>query len=271
MTSAVERARVPLSGWLVRSRIPRIAILISIAACLFAQAAVADEVDDMLALKAKNQNRLKRYSAEYTVTTHQPKGVPNPKSLRIRYRLDVQRIPPGQVKNLKFPWRSEMEVLEPGRSRMRVEGDEVSYMGPDGKWVPIVLSAEQRQQVTDMLSGVVGADPAEQRRIQDIKLVRKKNPIFGPRIRTLSYAPSAKAKVKLYGRMEEDISDDGLPLETRIYDASGKQTVVVKVKKHHKIKGVSVVDEMESIAETPAGVIVSQTTCSSLDVEFTEP
>ena len=38
-----------------------------------------------------------------------------------------------------------------------------------------------------------------------------------------------------------------------------------------RFKGMPVVDEMESIAETPAGVIVSQTTCSSLDVEFTEP
>ena len=81
----------------------------------------------------------------------------------------------------------------------------------------------------------------------------------------MEYIP--KGKAKLFARMEEDINDDGLPLETRLYDDSGKQTVKVKVKKHRTVKGVSVVDFMESVGETPSGQILTETITSGVEVE----
>jgi len=70
----------------------------------------------------------------------------------------------------------------------------------------------------------------------------------------------------MFARMEEDINDDGLPIETRLFDESGKQTVKVKVKKHHKVSGVLVVDEMESSSETPAGIVASDTACTNIKI-----
>ena len=40
----------------------------------------------------------------------------------------------------------------------------------------------------------------------------------------------------------------------------------IKVKKHHKVKGVPVVDEMDATSQTPAGEVTSETSCSNLDV-----
>ena len=106
---------------------------------------------------------------------------------------------------------------------------------------------------------------AKQRDNFDVKIIRRNNPIFGPRTKTVEYIP--KGKAKMFARMEEDINDDGLPIETRLYDESGKQTVKVKVNKQHKINGVSVVDEMESTGETPAGQVVTETDASNVEVD----
>jgi hypothetical protein len=70
--------------------------------------------------------------------------------------------------------------------------------------------------------------------------------------------------------MEEDLSEEGLALETRIYDDSGKQTMKVTVAKYHKVRGVPVVDRMESIGLVPSGEIRSTTTSLGQEVELRE-
>ena len=49
-------------------------------------------------------------------------------------------------------------------------------------------------------------------------------------------------------------------------DTSPTSTVKVKVKKHHKVSGVLVVDEMESSSETPAGIVASDTACTNIKI-----
>ncbi|MEK7767589.1 MAG: hypothetical protein AAB368_15270 [bacterium] len=111
----------------------------------------------------------------------------------------------------------------------------------------------------------LGADPAEQRKHFDIKILRQNNPIFGPKTRTMEFVP--KGQAKLFARMEEDVNSDGLPLATRLFDDGGKQIVAVNVTKHHIASGIPVVDVMESRSETPVGVVMSRTVCSHLQVE----
>jgi hypothetical protein len=74
----------------------------------------------------------------------------------------------------------------------------------------------------------------------------------------------------MFARMEEDVSAEGLALETRIYEESGKQTVKVKVKKHHKVRGVMVVDLTEAIAQTPSGEVWSTTITRDVAIDLRE-
>ena len=227
--------------------------------------ALADEVDDILAMKAKNANRLRSFSAEFVVKTHQPKSLKDPKVLTMRYRMKMERIPKAELKTPHQPWRIETEVLEPLAMKMKVEGEQAWFQDQNGKWVELPMTPELREQFLGMSERYRGADPKVQRDKFAMKVLRHNNPIFGPKTRTLSSVP--KGRSKLYARMEEDIDSDGLPLETRIYDDSGKQTVRVKVTKHHKVKDVPVVDEMESEAETPAGTIHAETTATNAVLE----
>jgi hypothetical protein len=127
------------------------------------------------------------------------------------------------------------------------------------------MTPELREQFLGMSERYRGADPKVQRDKFAMKVLRHNRPLFGPSTRTVESIPEGKAK--LYARLEEDIDSDGLPLETRIYDDSGKQTVKVQVKKHHKVNGVPVVDEMDSEAETPAGTIHAETTATNAVLE----
>ena len=233
---------------------------------LMAGSACADEVDDILALKAKNANRLRRFSAEYVVKTQQPKSLKNPKTVTMRYRMKMERIPKVDLKTPHQPWRIETEVLEPLPMKMKVEGEQAWFQDQNGKWVELPMTPELREQFMGMSERYRGADPKVQREKFAMKVLRHNSSIFGPRTRTVESIP--KGKARLYARMEEDIDSDGLPLETRIYDDSGKQTVKVKVTKHHKVNGMPVVDEMDSTAETPAGIVTSETLCSQISLEI---
>ena len=263
--------------------------------CVLPARGHTDEVDDILALKAGNANRLRKFSAEFVVKTHQPKSLKDPKVLTMRYRMKMERITGGssfvgsesnagqpgetakgavsQTTGVKEtgphnPWRIETEVLEPLAMKMKVEGEQAWFQDQHGKWIELPMTPELREQFLGMSERYRGADPKVQRDRFAMKVLRHNNPIFGPKTRTLSSVP--KGRSKLYARMEEDIDPDGLPLETRIYDDSGKQTVKVKVKKHHKVKGVPVVDEMESVAETPAGTVASETSCLQILLDIKE-
>lgn len=226
----------------------------------------ADEVDDILKVKTGNREKVKRFSAEFTVTTHQPKSVKNPKTLKLRYKMKMEKLPKEAGKDSGNPWKMETEVMEPIPMLMKVEGDQAWFQDQNGKWIPLEMTPELKEQFLGMSERHLGGDPEKQRKEFDIKVVRRNNPIFGPKTKTVEYKP--KGKAKMFARMEEDVNGDGLPLETRLYDDSGKQTVKIKVKKHHKVKGVPVVDQMESSAETPAGEVVAEVSCilESLEV-----
>jgi len=241
-----------------RAPILGLAVLVGISSI-----ACADEVDDVLNLKAKNRDRVQKFSGEFTVITHQPKSLKNPKALKMRYKVKLERLPKDKVKNPNNPWRMETEVIEPLAMHMKVEGDQAWFMDQRGQWKELQLTPELREQFFGMSERFMGADPAEQKKHFDIKVTRKSNPIFGPRTRTLEFIP--KGKARMFHRMEEDVNDDGLPLETRIYDDKWNNTV--KVKKHHKVKGVPVVDEMESSSETPAGEVLAETVSTGILIE----
>jgi hypothetical protein len=87
---------------------------------LMAGSTLADEVDDILALKAKNANRLRKFSAEFVVKTQQPKSLKNSKTVTMRYRMKMERLPKDQVKSGHNPWRIETDVIEPLPMKMKV-------------------------------------------------------------------------------------------------------------------------------------------------------
>ena len=228
----------------------------------------ADEVDDILNIKAKNQAKVKSFSAEYTVITHQPKEkLKKPKAIKMRYKMKLERLPKDKIKDSRNPWKMETEVIEPLQMKMKVEGDQAWFMDQRGNWTELTLTPELQAQFGQMSERSMGADPKEQREKLGIKVTRKNNPIFGPRTRTLEFIAKGNKKSVMLRRWEEDINDDGLPLETRIFDDNGNQTVKVKVKKHHKEKGVPVVDEMEATSQTPAGEVQTETTSTGILIE----
>ena len=91
------------------------------------------------------------------------------------------------------------------------------------------------------------------------------SPISQLKTVTMEFIPSQKTKV--FARMEEDIDGDGLPLATRMYDASGSEATHINVTKHHKASGIPVVDEMDAVSQTPAGEVHSRTACTNSEVE----
>jgi len=230
--------------------------------------ASGDEVDDVLALKARNRDKVQNFSAEFTVTTHQPKRLKNPKALKMRYKVKLEKLPKDKIKTSHNPWLMEAEVLEPLAMHMKVEGDQAWFKDQRGQWKELQLTPELREQFFGMSERFMGADPAEQKKHFGIKVLRHNNPVFGPKTKTVEYIP--QGKVKMFSRMEEDVNPDGLPLETRIYDEQGKNTVKIKVKKHHKVKGVPVVDEMDAVSQTPAGEVTAETVSTGIVVETNE-
>jgi hypothetical protein len=172
---------------------------------------------------------------------------------------------------MPIPWKTELEMLEPYAMSMRVEGERVWLKKGNG-WAEQEITPHMHEQFTGMSERFLGADPAVQRKQFSIRILRHNKSIFGPRTRTVEFVPRGKAR--LFARMEEDINDDGLPLETRIYDDSGKQAVCASVKKHHRINGVPVVDAMESVAETPGGrttntTVITEIVIDTNDIEAT--
>ncbi len=225
----------------------------------------ADEIDDILSVRARNQEKVKKFSAEVSVETQQPKGLQNPKKLNLRYRMKLEKLPEQARAKSHNPWLMETEVLEPIPMKMKVEGDQAWYMDQHGEWVELVLTPELREQFFGMSERFMGADPAEQRKRFDMKVVRRNKPIFGPRTKTLEFKP--KGQARMFERMEEDVNSDGLALATRLYDSAGKKTLEVQVKRHGRYEGVPIAEVMESVSDTAAGEVVSTTTCSVANLE----
>lgn len=232
---------------------------------LFAGLACADDLDVVLATKAHNRDRLQRFSAEFEVETQQPATVPNPKATHLHFKMNLEKLPPAARAHSHNPWLITTEVTTPLAMKMKVEGDQASFLDHNGNWVAMKLTPELQQQFSGMSEQFMGADPAEQKKHFAIRVMRKNNPIFGPKTTTLEFIP--KGQAKLFARMEEDDDEDGLPLATRLFDDKGKQTVAISVTKHHKVKTFPVVDEMVSDSDTPAGKIKTHTTCVNVQVE----
>ena len=242
-----------------------ICVSVAVLLALLASVSPADEVDDVLRIKAQNRDRVQRFSGEFTVTTHQPASLRNPKALRMRYRMKMERV--SGRGNGGNSWRVEAEVIEPQSMRLKIEGEQAWFMDQHGQWVELQMTPQIREQFLGMSERFLGADPAEQRRHFGIKVLRHNNPIFGPRTRTLVFIPRGRAK--MFARMEEDVNDDGLPLETRIFDDQGRNTVHVKVRRHRKVNDVPVVEEMESTGQTLVGEVISETECRNIELEIT--
>jgi len=103
---------------------------IALAVLLVSSLLHADEVDDILALKGRNRERIKRFSAEYTVETKGPKSA---KPAVMRYRMKMERMAAKDPKGSLNPFRTEISVLEPYAMNMKVEGERV-WMKRNGKW-----------------------------------------------------------------------------------------------------------------------------------------
>ena len=227
----------------------------------------ADEIDDILALKAHNRNRLRHFAAEFSVETHQPESVPNAKTVRMRYRMALDRISPKVGTSPLASWRMEMTILEPAGLSIRVEGERVWTQGPDGGWKEVSLPATTLDILRKTTVGFVGQDPADQRRQLAMRIAGRRRSFWGPNTVTLESVPTSRQR--LFERMEEDIGDDGLGLvlATRLYEGAGQVTINTRVTRHRRVNGLSVAEEMEAVTQTPLGNVVSRTTCSNIQVD----
>ena len=221
----------------------------------------ADEVDDILALKSKNRDKIKRFSAEYTVETKGPKQT---KPSVMKYRIKVERMDVKEAKGSPIPFRSLIEVTAPYAMNLKVEGDRV-WMQKHEKWEEQTLPPQVSEQFSSMSERFLVTDPSQQRKYYDIKVVQHNNSIFGPKTRTISLTP--KGKTFLFSRMEEDVDEAGISLASRVFDNSGKKTVSTKVMKHHMIYGFPVADEIQTTSQTPAGETVITIYCRGVEVE----
>ncbi len=235
---------------------------------LSAAIARADEVDDLLALKARNRDRVKHFAAEFTVETDQLRSVPGAKTVHVRYQLNLRRLPPGQVKHPGLPWFAEINILEPGRSSIRIEGDAIEIQGPSGNWQAVALSPDQRRQMTSLVEPFTGMTPSEHRRNFTMTILRRNNPIFGPKTVTLESIPNGRER--FFSKMEEDTRADGLVLATRFFNERGQETSRLRVTRSRTVNGIPVMEGMEAVSVTPAGDVVSRTTCTNVLVE-TQP
>ncbi|MEK7766899.1 MAG: hypothetical protein AAB368_11735, partial [bacterium] len=225
----------------------------------------ADEVDDLLALRAKHQQRVKHFAAEFRVETTQPKTVKNPKTVTLRYKLVLDKLPAAAVQHAHQPWRMEAEVLEPHAMRLKVEGEQAWFLDQRGQWIELKLTPELKNQFFGMSERFMGASPSEQRKHFSVRVLRHNAPLFTPRTTTVEFVPNGASK--LMPRREEDLDGDGFPLATRLFDEAGKETVAIRVTKHRKVSGVPVMEATETVSRTPAGKVTSRTTCANIQVE----
>ena len=227
----------------------------------------ADEVDDLLARKAHNRDRVQHLRGEFAVETRQPPIVRTPKITHMRFKMNLTRLSAQETKGHTHPWLLEADILEPHEMHLKVQGEQAWFLDHRGNWTELPMTETVRERFGSMTERFLGQDPAEQRKQFTIKVLRHNNPVFGPRTVTVEFVPHNVTKV--FSRMEEDLDDDGLPLATRIFGASGTEVTHINVLKHHRASGVPVVDEMEGVSQTPAGEVHSRTTCSGLEVTCT--
>ncbi len=230
--------------------------------------ATADEVDDVLVKRTKNRDKVQRMSGEWTVTTKQPDvngRIKDPKTLKMKYRLKLEKLPPQARKGKDNPWRVNAEVLEPHLMNMKVEGDQAWFQDQHGDWVELPMTGEHLNQFATMGERFLGEDPQKQRQHYTIKVLRRNNKIFGPSTTTLEFTP--KGKGVLFARMEQDVDADSLALETRLFDESGRKTMTMKVTKSKKINGIPMIEIMDTTTETAAGTVESRMEARDVVVE----
>lgn len=237
--------------------------------CLvFSTCVLADEVDDVLRLKADNKGRVKRFYGEVVFHTRQPETMKNPKNTGVRCRIRYDKGSSRASEVRGGATRVDVEVLEPGRSSIRVEGNRVSYMDRNGEWVEVTSPGAYQDLLDKMTGAFAQDDPGARRRKFDIKVVRHNNPIFGPRTVTLRYA--SKPDAGFFHVMEEDINDDGLVVETRTYNRNGVEIRRTRVKKHRKIKGVPFAEDVETATQTEMGEVLTRTTWTDVQIDTFE-
>jgi len=88
--------------------------LVAFGASLLPSMGFSDEVDDILAKKSHNRDRVKHFAAEYTVETDQPTTVKHPKKTRLHFKMSLTKLPAAARQHSNNPW-----LLERARSLSR--------------------------------------------------------------------------------------------------------------------------------------------------------
>jgi len=222
---------------------------------------IADEVDDILALKSKNRDKIKHFSAEYTVeTTQKSTG----KTGRMRYRMKMERVSATELKGSKNQWRIETEILEPMPMKIKMEGDSVSFF-KDGEWVEQKVSDSMHEQLRKMPEMSLGADSNELRKNYSVKVLRHNNPFFGVKTRTVGYFPIGKAN--LFDKMEEDLEDDGFVRNTRLYK---NKTKIIDIHSEGKVNvnGNIFCNESQTSTNTMGDIIVTKIRTNKIEANY---
>ncbi len=115
----------------------------------------AVEVDDLLALRARPMERVKRFSAEIVTSTEVSQGGAT-KTLTSRQRITLERGAAGDPRQ----WRLEVEAFEPRPMKMRKDAERIEIQGPTGEWKEVALPPQMKDQLANLGCQFSGSDPA---------------------------------------------------------------------------------------------------------------
>jgi len=222
----------------------------------------ADEVDDVLSARFKNADRVRRFSADYVVETSRTVSARAKSPNQMHYKINLARTSHAGLNQ----WRVTLEIMEPGNIAIRVEGDRTWIRNSKGEWIERYISSAYQKQLSAAIAPLLGSSLSDHRKNFEMRITKRNNPVFGPRIRTIEYV--SRASNSLFGRMEEDVDDTGFALTTRLYGKDGAMHTCTSIKRHHVINGFPVIDEMVSSTETAVGRINTKTTCSNQSVDI---
>lgn len=236
-------------------------LLIALSLSIIPAHGIANEVDDILALKSKNRDIIKSFSAEYSVeTTQKSTG----KTGRMRYRIKMDRLSTTSDNDSGNSWRIEKEIYDQNTIKIIIEGDNI-HIYRNGKVKMQKIPDNIRSQIRDTPEMSLCADLKELKKNYSVTVIGHNNPLFGVKTKTIKYKFD-NISSRLDG-FEEDVESDGFVRNTRIF-----QEGVLKVETLSDdkiiIKGIPFSGYSKTIVYGFEEIIVMRTKVANIKVEL---
>ncbi len=233
---------------------------------LFSVTARADEVEDILVLKARYAASVGHLSFEAETEVLNAGAQASVPARKVRYHINLTRWSASIQGQQRFPWSVEVEMFEPTRYRMLLIGTSVSIVDSSGVTRPVTFTETQQKRIEEMVRLFIGNGGWDRDRIA-VKVLRRNRPWLKPHTTTLEYIPLTRTPQ--FSRMEEDIDGDGLGLRTRLYDPDGRKKLETVVTRKRLVNGMPFAEVTETTINTSTGDILHRSTLHNIVLERT--